>query len=445
MRDMGRHPGEEGVSEVIAAILLIGVTVLLVAIVAAIFLSGPQPDEIPHASIVARNESGSFALAHEGGDPLRVGEYRVYIDSGSGLVNKTGEFTPPDSGVWQVGGSIRYTGTWTSSERVVVTVVSGGVETILTEVGFGGGRVFDPDPVEPGEPEEKEPIYVIIEENVFVYGTAFVFSGNNVNGPGATTIITGNLNTGDLNGGASIAVSNISIDGNVNLDGGSASLGSPDKPGEIHINGSLTLRDGQRHIYGDVYVNGDFLLKDARIHGNVYVSGNLTLGDTPWIDENARIYYTGTLTSPLDSVSGYDLDIIAKCIKQETVPGVRILDLEIPPTKPEDWYMERGYASSEDLTSNMKIFADSYSSTSWRPTATDVIIIARDGDITITGMGNSNVTGIFFAPRGRVTFHGGSLEGVVIASDGLYVTSGGSTITFKNIKEYITDPEDYPF
>ena len=77
----------------------------------------------------------------------------------------------------------------------------------------------------------------------------------------------------------------------------------------------------------------------------------------------------------------------------------------------------------------MKIFADSYSSNVWRPTANNVTIVARNGDITITGMGGSGVTGIFFAPNGKVTFKGGFLEGVVIARDGFFVESGGTTVT----------------
>jgi hypothetical protein len=55
------------------------------------------------------------------------------------------------------------------------------------------------------------------------------------------------------------------------------------------------------------------------------------------------------------------------------------------------------------------------------------------------------VTGIFFAPNGKVTFNGGFLEGVVIARDGFFVTSGGTTVTFKNLEEYISNSEDYPF
>jgi hypothetical protein len=150
---MRQHPGEEGVSEVVGVMLLVGVTVLAVAIVAAVFLSGPQPGEIPHATIVAGNKSGSLVLAHEGGDPLRAGEYRIYIENESGFVDGTSDFAGPEDGVWSIGGNITYNGTETL-KRVVVTAVSGGSETILAEpqfVGGGEGAVgFSPDPVEPG-------------------------------------------------------------------------------------------------------------------------------------------------------------------------------------------------------------------------------------------------------------------------------------------------------
>ncbi|NLA39493.1 MAG: type IV pilin, partial [Methanomicrobiales archaeon] len=427
MRYMGRHRGEDGVSEVIATILLVSVTVLLVGVVAVFFLSGPLPEEIPHASIVAKNESGNFTLAHEGGDPLRAGGYRIYIGSEGGLVDETANFTGPDGGIWLVGGNITYKGSL-KIERAVVTVISGGSETILTVVGLRGGRVFDPDPGVPEKPEELEKfINFVINKSVFVYGTAFVFGGDNVNGPGATVIITGDLDTADTNLGASINVSYIYIDGNVNLGTGSAGLGSVTDPGSIYVNGSLTLWNGKRHIYGDVYVNGDFSLKDAWIHGNVYVDGNLTLGWTPTLEEDTRIYYTGNLTKP----NNYNADILAKCNHTTIVPGFTMPDLEIPSTKPPEWYTDKGYTSSGPLTSNMKIFAGSYSSTSERSNATNVVIIAHTGDITITGMGSKGVTGIFFAPNGKVTFNGGTLEGVVIACDGLFVSSGETRVTFK--------------
>lgn len=281
----------------------------------------------------------------------------------------------------------------------------------------------------------------VINENVFVYGNVLNFQGGNINGPGATVVINGGLVTSDLNQGATVAVSTIYIDGNVNLNSGSAGLGSLTQPGNIYVNGDMRLWTGQRDIYGDIYVNGNFDLKDAHIHDNVYVNGNLKLGNTPTLSPDTRIYYTGTIAHP----GNYPGDILAKCIHQATVPGFDMPDQEIPPAKPADWYSDRGYVSDGALTSNMKVFADSYSPTSWQPTATNVIIIARTGDITITGIGESGVTGVFFAPNGRVTFNGAFLEGVVIARDGFYVTSGGTQVTFKNLDQYIGDPNDYPF
>lgn len=148
---MRQHRGEEGVSEVVGVMLLVGVTVLAVAIVAVALLSGSPPDEIPHTVIIAGiNETGSLVLAHEGGDPLREGEYRIYVENESGFVDGTGDFTEPAGGVWSIGGTLAYNGTGTP-ERVVVTAVSGGSETILAEPVFrGGGAGFSPDPVEPG-------------------------------------------------------------------------------------------------------------------------------------------------------------------------------------------------------------------------------------------------------------------------------------------------------
>ena len=474
---MEQYHDEEGVSEMTSTALLIGVTILLVAILTAIFLSGLQPDEIPRAAIYARNESGKFALAHMGGDPLEEGNYRIYIDTGGGLVNATGDFTRPGGGVWSVGESIAYDGTWIPG-RVVVTVISGRTEMILAEMGLPGGigiptptetatptptetatptptETVTPTPTEtvtptPTEtatptptptPDEDEFTEFIVEENVFVYGSTLELSGSgSVNGPGATVVIKGGLGPNDFGGSATsgIHVSNIYIDGDVTLDGGSAGLGSETEPGSIYINGSLELWNGGRDIYGDVYVNGNFRLKDARIHGNVYVNGDLTLGWTPTLSENTCINYTGTFSHP----STMGLAILNKCFEQDTVPGFTMPDLAIPSTKSEDWYTERGYVSDGDLEDNMKIFSQDTISVSG--SANNVIVIANDGDISITGGGNK-VTGIFFAPNGKVTFNGDSLEGVVIARDGLIVTNGNATVTFKNIEEYIANPENYPF
>lgn len=277
-------------------------------------------------------------------------------------------------------------------------------------------------------------------ENVFVYGTAFTFSGSNVSGANATTVINGNLTTSNLNGGASISVSNIYINGTVNLDGGSASLGSSTSPGHIYVNGNMTLWSGTRHIYGDVHVNGNFRLKDARMHGNVYVKGNLELGWTPQIHQN--IYYTGTLTYP----NGYSAALLAKCIKVEesALPPFVMPSYTIPAPRDDAWYAAKGYVDA-GLANNRKIFKQtSFTSTSWMASVSNVIIVSK-GDITITGLGGSGLTGVLFAPYGKVTFDGGFFTGLVIARDGFYVTSGGTPVTFQNISNFISDTADYPF
>ncbi|WP_165076434.1 PKD domain-containing protein [Methanogenium sp. MK-MG] len=281
----------------------------------------------------------------------------------------------------------------------------------------------------------------VVSENVFVYGQQLNFAGDSISGSGATIHITGDaLNTNDLNGGASLNVSNIYVDGSINLNGGSAGLGSETSPGLIYVNGDFTLGNGRRNVYGDVYVNGDCFLKDPVIHGNVSVNGDLELDWTPDFT-HARIYYMGTFKYP----NSLDPSILNKCVKVDSVPGFVIPDYDMPPVKSDTWYSSRGYVSGGYLADDMKIFADSYASSSWRPSAENVVLVAKAGDITLTGLGGSGVTGVLFAPNGKVVFSGGFFEGVVIAKDGFFVTSGGTDVTFKNMDEYISDPADFPF
>jgi PKD repeat protein len=287
---------------------------------------------------------------------------------------------------------------------------------------------------------KKSFVNYVIDENVFVYGNKVFLNGDTASGSGATVVITGPLTTSDLNGGAAVDVTTLYIGGNVNLDGGSAGLGSESKPGAIYVNGDLYLGKGSRDIYGDVYVARNFFLKDAHINGNVYVNGDLTLDWTPKLADEARIYYTGKFTYP----PSMSKEIIEKCIYQEKVPGFSMPDQTIPPAKPTDWYEKRGYLSGGDLTSGIKIFTSSYSSATYRKTAENVVIVASKGDITLTGLGGSGVTGVLFAPNGKVTFEGGFFEGVVIARDGFFVTSGGTKVTSVNFATYFSSPDDYP-
>ena len=166
---MKEHFGQEGVSEIVGVMLLLGLTIIGVALVGIVFLSDSQPDEIPHATIAAGNESGSLALVHEGGDPLREGDYRIYVDTRSGLVDRTNNFTGLEVGEpWSIGRTLVYNGTGTPA-RVVITVGSGGSETIFSEPEFvGGATAFSPDPAPPGVTPVVTPIPVPTLEEIII-------------------------------------------------------------------------------------------------------------------------------------------------------------------------------------------------------------------------------------------------------------------------------------
>ena len=375
----------------------------------------PLPDP-PEANFTANITSGL--------PPLPV----QFTDLSTGVIN---------SWSWSFGdGNIStlqnpvYTYTIPGNYTVSLTATNAGGSTTMTKIGYI--RVFTPSEY-------------IAEESVFVYGTELYFAGNYVIGVNSTIIIKGDLDTADTNLGSGLFVSKIYINGSTTMNDGSASLGNPDFPDKIVINGDLELWSGTRNIYGDVYVNGNFALKDAVIHNNVYVNGDLTLGWTPTLYPETTIYYTGTITHP----PNYDATILAKCIHQPTVPTESIPNLEMPALKNSTWYDANGYVSGGSLTDNLRIYAPSYVGTfSWWPNPPpyeDVVIIAHSGDITIPSLGAEKITGVLFAPFGKVTVGGARFEGVVIARDGFYMTQGGSIVVFTNLANFFDDEEDWPF
>lgn len=300
-------------------------------------------------------------------------------------------------------------------------------------------------PIEIEKP--KTDFYTYLKNNnVFVYGSQFNFQGDKAIGPDATMVVKGDLIGSQLNGGAFNNVSNIYFDGDVNIDGGSAGLGSSKQPGTIYVNGDLTLWNGSRDIYGDVYVNGNFTLKDANIHGNIYVNGDVELGNTPTIKDDVRIYYSGTLSHPKH---GYPQSILAKTVHQSEVPITMKSFVNIPQVKPNQWFIDNGF-TKKIMPENMKLYDDDiniksyYDNTLGKNVDTfNNAIIVSNGDITIKSR-DLKMTGVLIAPNGKVTFEGKSFEGLVVARDGFYVTSGGTIITATNITQFISDEKDFP-
>lgn len=452
-----------GISENIGVILIVSVAVIGAAIVGISVTSEPTPDEIPNADLIVGYEkiaSNNFSinLFHNGGDTLTSSDLDVWAWNGYDQPIEIRKSTISDQ--FAISDTLSY---FCDEEptRISVLYTGGSSSAMLKSLDLGSK--IDPDKLldsvindngssgdsggsggSGGNGEETGFMQYLIDENVFILGKRLHFEGNSVNGPGATVILTdGNLDKSELKSNPDIYVTNIYVNGNVNLPNGDEDLGSPTHPGEIHVSGDLTLKEGQRHIYGTVYVHGDCYLKGPNIHGSMYVDGDLDIGQGSMsIDDDARIYYTGIFTYG----SGVPESVISKCIKWPTVPGVQIPDIEIPSLNAADWYTSRGYSSYGTLTSNLKIYAESYTPPQKdQNTAYNVIIIAYNGDISLTHMQGKSLTGVLIAPRGKVTFRGQSFEGVAITRDGFFDEQGGSTVTFKNIGLFIDDPDDYPF
>ena len=321
----------------------------------------------------------------------------------------------------------------------------------------------------------------VTNESVFVYGTKLDFQGDTIVGPGSTIIITGDLLSNELNDGARIYVSNIYINGSVSLSG-SQYLGSVTDHGLVYITGDLddyysgrvsgdevyvggnvvlyTGISGDLYTEGDLYFNngnidgeahvkGDLHLNGGHVSNDIYVDGNLVLAEPggwcPYIDNGVSIYYTGSLSNP-GGCSNY---ILSKCHYVASVPDFSMpvfLEIPIPEAKSEQWYVNHSYVNTSSLVSGIKIYDDnSYSTVVNNYNSAENIVIVSGGDINIyVNEWAYHVTGVLFAPEGSVTFHGSYFEGVVIARDGFYV-DGGNYVEFRNIAEYISDPENYPF
>jgi hypothetical protein len=80
------HPGYDGtagVSEVIGAILLVGLVVAAVAVVAVTLFSQSTPEKVPNVNFMVGTDNHvppTLYLTHNGGDTLASGSFSVYVD-----------------------------------------------------------------------------------------------------------------------------------------------------------------------------------------------------------------------------------------------------------------------------------------------------------------------------------------------------------------------------
>ncbi|MDD1665937.1 MAG: DUF2341 domain-containing protein [Methanomicrobiales archaeon] len=121
-----RYP--EAVSNVVGAVVLIGVAVLAMGIVIAVLISGSLPTQVPSFSGIITNTSNTVYITHEGGDPLIVGQFQVLVNGR----DVTGNFTKSlGSDKFSVGMIMNATFTSMPQRVVVVYNSSWGGGTVL--------------------------------------------------------------------------------------------------------------------------------------------------------------------------------------------------------------------------------------------------------------------------------------------------------------------------
>ncbi len=320
----------------------------------------------------------------------------------------------------------------------------------------------------------------IINENIFVYSSAITPTSGNVSGDGAAVFISGSYAT---NSGNHLATTNIFIDGDLS-SGGSDKLGSPTQPGIIVVNGDAEFTGGDKHVYGNLYVHGNLTLAGTIVHGNVYVSGNAFLSysssvDSIFVNENlsvinsskinsdsyvhgdlsfnwdilqfnnnAKLYYKGTLTYP--SITYYNDNLANNVYHDENIQTVSLVELpqvSEPKLRSQQWYSDNGYIndSSASIVHNIRVYTESYQQPANMNSAENIIIVAYDGNIILDGMwGEGKVSGILFAPKGSVIFNGDTFEGLVIARDG-FISSTSLGINFVDPGTFLLAGEELPF
>lgn len=127
-------PGsEDGVSEIIGAVLLISVVVLGLSIAGLVVISTPPPQKTPAISADITRIGNTIYIRHEGGDTLQFTEVRILVDGS----DKTSSFLRSGSG-WSsfaVGDTLQYTDAQLKDDSSVRFVYIGGsAEQIITSL-----------------------------------------------------------------------------------------------------------------------------------------------------------------------------------------------------------------------------------------------------------------------------------------------------------------------
>ena len=121
---MNMRGNENGVSEILGAVLLISVVVLGLSIAGVVILSIPPPQKTPAISADITRIGNTICIRHEGGDTLQISQARIVVDGN----DKAGSFLRSGS-VWSsfaVGDTLQYTDDKLNNNSSIMFVYTGG-------------------------------------------------------------------------------------------------------------------------------------------------------------------------------------------------------------------------------------------------------------------------------------------------------------------------------
>lgn len=343
----------------------------------------------------------------------------------------------------------------TNDLAVVFTLFNGSDKdyTLSTVV---EGRERTPISIVIPDKKEDEDFYDKLDlHDVFVYGSNLFISGSSPlnsapNGSGSVVVTNLNKKNLDFVGDNRISVQKIYIDkpGNAVIFKSSTHLGEAKKTELVTINGNVILDNGGAKIYGDtIYINGDVTFSDSSvIEGKkVIITGNVVFKNWSAVIKANEIYISGVVkneTSNTLNIVGTLKDY--KSLKKDQIPEHP--SISIPTFREDSWYPKNGYETrtNGNLSNGNRIYSPgNFKLDNWQSNKTNVVIISK-GDIELNNFGGSELTGILFAPQGKVTFKGGAFKGIVITRDG-FSTGSNPSITYMNVKEFIKENDPIPF
>ena len=229
--NMTQKLNDEGVSETIGVVLLLGLTVVGITLVGVVLFSQPMAEEVPAVDVLISNNATLLLFQHNGGDSLNPDDFVVSVD-GVTVPAAALNFTAGGTWPWSVGETLTYTaaGNVTPLEDHVrisyldnsgifrpAFVDDAGAAADLADVSSAplptlspGGVPATPSPAEAGEYVAESVLsdsqiiaaFAVLEKTAVVEGKFFNFSIVSPNStittwPGSGGSTVWNLSTGD--------------------------------------------------------------------------------------------------------------------------------------------------------------------------------------------------------------------------------------------------------